>query len=131
MICHAVHLFCCAVKLDGLTTFFVAARKGFSLVVRPLSGVICRVICHYFLLFRRVHEAMQEACFSSGRQITWVACICCLALSRAAQLKVRSPGGFSSLLFPAMTRMVGVCPNWSFRSCYTFVDFFCDFHYFK
>ena len=60
MNCHAVHLFCCVIKLDGLTTFFVAAGAGFSFVVWPLYGVLGGVILQYFALFRIVLRYMQQ-----------------------------------------------------------------------
>ena len=41
-------------------------------------------------------------------------------------------GGFSSLTFPAMTGMVGICPAvGNFLLCSSFVEFFCNFHLFK
>ena len=41
---HAFHILCCAVKLDVLTTFYVAAGVGLSLVVWPLCDVLGGVI---------------------------------------------------------------------------------------
>ena len=62
-----------------------------------------------------------------------MACVSCLALDSAALLGlgVGRRGGFSSLSFPAMTGTVGISPNWSFRSCSTFVEFFHDLYSFK
>ena len=37
---HVFHLFYCAVELDGLTTFSIAAEADFFFVVWPLCGVI-------------------------------------------------------------------------------------------
>ena len=124
---HAVHLFCCAVKMDSLTSFFVAAESVF-LFMWPLHGILGGVILEYFTLFRRVSGAMQQSCFPSGWPIAPMACISCLGLASAARLRVGRQGRFSSLSFPAMTGAVGVCPRWSFRSVSVFVYFFCDFH---
>ena len=40
MVCHVVHLFCCAVKLDGLTTLFVASGAGFLFIVLLMRSVL-------------------------------------------------------------------------------------------
>ena len=120
---HAVHLFCCVVKIGGLTTFFVSTRAGFSFVVWPLHGILGGVILQHFTLFYRVPGVIQQACFTSGRPIARMTCIYCLALASAACFGVGGRGGFSSLSFPAMTGTVGICPNWSFRNVSTLIYF--------
>ena len=97
----------------------------------PLNNALGRLILQYLTLFCIVPGAMQQVCFPSGLTISCIACIYCLPLVSAARLGVRRQGGFFSLLFPAMTGTVGVYPRWSCRSVSAFVDFFCDFHYFK
>ena len=60
-----------------------------------------------------------------------MACIYCIALASAALLGVDIKGGLSSISFPDMTGKFGICPNWIFRRCSPFVDFFRDFHSFE
>ena len=74
---------------------------------------------------------MQQACFSSGRPIVWIACIIFIALASVALLGVVTRGGFSSLLLPTMTDMFGICPNCFFRNCYPFVYLLRNFHVFE
>ena len=114
MNCYAVHLFYCAVKIDG-------AGAGFYFNMWPLRGVLGKLFLQYFVLFCKVPEAMQQpflkfclANFSDGLHF-------CLALTSAAHIGVGRQGGFSSLSFAAMTGTVGIFPNWSFRCCPTFV----------
>ena len=121
--CHVVHLFCCAVNLDGLTAFSIANRAGFFFIVWLLYRVFGGVFLEYFALFRRVTGAMQQACFSSGRPIARMAYIFCLALASADLLGVGRRGGFYSLSFPAMNSTVGIFPYWCFRRCSPFVEF--------
>ena len=103
---------------------FIAARSGFSFFVWALCGVLGIVFLQYFSLFHRVPSAMQQACFSFGWLIAWMVCIFRLALSRSTSLMVGGQGGLSSLLFPDMTGMVGICSNCIVISCSIFVDFF-------
>ena len=70
---HDVHLVCCVVKLDGITTFFVAAGAGFSFVVWLLCGVLGVLILQYFTLFCRVPGAMQHVGFTPGQPIDQMA----------------------------------------------------------
>ena len=127
---HSVHLLCCAVKLDGITSFFVAFGVGF-LFMWPLHSVLVGVILEYFTLFRIVPVSMQQEYFPSVRPIARMACISCIALVSAACLGVVRRGGFSSLSFPAITGTVGVYPKWIFRIFSAFVDFPCDFRSFE
>ena len=115
---HVVHLLCCAIEIDDLTTFFIAAGAGLFLVVWPLCGILERLFLEYFSLFRRLPGSMQQEYFPSSWPIYWMAYIFCLALASAALLGVGGRGGFSSLSFPSMNVMVGIFPNWRFRRCY-------------
>ena len=64
--CHVVNLFCCAVKLDGITKFLIYARVGLYFIVWLMCGVLDGLLLLYFSLFRRVPGDMQQACFSSS-----------------------------------------------------------------
>ena len=88
MVCHVVHLFCCAVELYGLTTFFIAARAALYFIVWPLCNVLGGIFLRYFSIFHRLPGAMQQAYFSSVRPIAWMAYIFCLALDIADLLGV-------------------------------------------
>ena len=74
---------------------------------------------------------MQQEFTPSGRPISWMAYIFCLALASADLLGVSRRGGFSSLSSPAMACTVGRCHNWCFRRCSPFLDFSRDFYSFK
>ena len=123
MRCHTVHLFCCTVELDSLTTFFAAVRAGFYFIVWPLCGVLGRLFLQYFALFCKVPGAMQQPFFKFCLDNFSDGLHFCLALTSAAHIGVGRQGGFSSLSFAAMTGTVGIFPNWSFRCCPTFVYF--------
>ena len=129
-------LLCCSHLLLHRWTWrsyhvFVASGAGFFFIVWPLRGILGRVLLEYFEIFRRVLGAMRQACFPSGRTIARIAWISCLALSSAAFIRVGRKSSFSSISFLAMTGTVGICPNWSLRSCSTFVEFFRDYHSFE
>ena len=99
MSCHVVHLFCCAVKIDGIATFFVASGAGFSFIVWPLCGVLGGVLLQYSGLFRRVLGDMKQACFTSGRTIAWMACIFFLRLPARPVLGLVGEAVYSPFLF--------------------------------
>ena len=60
---HDGNLLRLAVKLDSLTTPFLAIRAGFFLFVWPLRGVLLGVFLEYFVLFCRVPGAMHQESF--------------------------------------------------------------------
>ena len=53
--------------------------------------------------------------FFTGSLLNRTECIYFLVLARASLLGVGRLGGFSSLSFPGMTVMVGICPITSFK----------------
>ena len=73
MIFHDIDFLCILVKLNGFAMLRLAFGSGFFILMRPLGSVLLVVNLKYFILFRGVSGAMQQAyLFSSGQCITLV-----------------------------------------------------------
>ena len=83
MVYHGVHILSPAVKLDGVTTLFIASGEGFFLCVWPLRVIILISFLEYFSLFRRVLGAIHQSCFCTSRSINRISCIMFPALAGA------------------------------------------------
>ena len=128
---HVVNLLRLTVDLDSLSVLFVAAGAGFLLFVVPLHGVLLGLFLEKFSLTHKVPRDMHQSCSCTGRMITQIACMNLIALSREALLEVGWRGGFSFLIFPAMTGMLDFCPVGIFRIVTTFVNLLRNFHVFN
>ena len=128
---HGFHLLRLAIELDSIATLFPASGVGFFIFVWLLRVILLGVLLEYFTLFCIVAGAMHQACFCTGRLITWMACMICLALATADLLGVGQQVGFYSLMFPEMAGTVGISPNGCFRRCSLFVELFCNIHAFR
>ena len=102
---------------DRASFFFVAAvRRTFWSIPLVLYTPLRSVRVHSTIIF---HHWLAN--HSDGLHVF-------LVLASAALLGFVSLGGLSSLLFPAMTGMVRICPCGGFRGFYSFVDLFGNFH---
>ena len=132
MVFHAVVLLCLLVQLSALNMLWFANRAGLFLFMWPLCGVLSRVNFKYFTLLWGVSGSMQQAClFCTGQTISRMDCMFCLDLIIADILVFVRQGGFSSLSFPDITSMVGICPNGFFLCCSPFVYLSREFHLLK
>ena len=128
---HVVHLLRLAIKLDVITTFFVAAGAELFIFVWTLCGLLLGVLLKYSTLLRRVPGDIYQACFIIGWPIARMACMIFLALSSAALIGVGWRGGFYHLTFPENNGTFGLCPGGDFRRRSSFVDVLRNFHAFK
>ena len=126
-----INLLHMTVKIYGLSALFFVIGADFFLFVWLLCGAIIGVLLEYFALLHRVHGAMYQECFFNIRTITRTACMICLELDGAALLRVFWQGGFSYLMFSAMTGTVGFRPVSIFRSVTTFVNLLYNLHTFE
>ena len=81
---HGVKLLLLAVKLDGITTIFVADRVGLLVFEWPLLSVLFVLFLKYFALCRIVPGAMHQAFFFTCQMIACMASMIIFALASAA-----------------------------------------------
>ena len=127
MVYHGDDILCFVIKLDRLIMLgFLLERDSLSLCGRFLA---------YFLDWFSVLHTNLRSVWGHATHILFLCLADCsdilhvfLALSSAALLRVGRQGKFSSLSFTAMTRTFGIFPYGGFRSWFSFVDLFGNFH---